>query len=150
MTYQFNKPDNTRWAVMAEEDLDATKLASEVLREAGFTPVCLNDGYEALDFTRSAVPELVITEIVIPRLDGLALCRLVKRDPALSITKVLVLSADGAKERALAAGADAFLPKPLDKPVLMQSVRSLTREPVSFRDVSRTRVAGAGAEVTNL
>lgn len=70
----------------------------------------------ALDRARLAPPMAILTEVLLPRLDGLALCRLIKSDAATeNITSVIVLSVLAAEERALTAGADAFMQKPLEQ-----------------------------------
>jgi two-component system response regulator MprA len=70
---------------------------------------------------------VVVTEILIPKLDGLALCRRVKAEPPIKDTVVVVLSLLSAEERARAAGADAFLNKPLLAEALTRTVEKLMR-----------------------
>lgn len=74
---------------------------------------------------RDSAPRIVITEILIPKVDGLALCRAIKKDPVLQATAVLILSILAAERRALEAGADAFLMKPLAERRLIETVRTL-------------------------
>jgi len=62
---------------------------------------------------------------LIPRLDGLALCRSLKADPVTQRVPILVISVLAAQERAQQSGADAFLAKPLEKTSLVASVRGL-------------------------
>jgi two-component system response regulator MprA len=85
-----------------------------------------DDGYAALDRARKSPPCAIVTEIMIPRLDGLALCRLLKADPATVHVPVLVLSVLAADERARQSGADAFLDKPLEKALFVASLLKLT------------------------
>ncbi len=75
----------------------------------------LDDGYAALDRARRSPPAALVAEVMIPRLDGLALCRLLKSDSSTARVPVLLLSVLAANERARQAGADAFLGKPLEK-----------------------------------
>jgi len=74
-----------------------------------------DDGYAALDRVRGSPPAALVAEILIPRLDGLALCRLTKGDSSTAQVPVLLFSVLAAEERAKQAGADAFLEKPLEK-----------------------------------
>ncbi len=85
-----------------------------------------DDGSSALDRVRSQAPSLLITEILVPRLDGLALCRLLKTDRATAHVPILVYSVLAAEHRARQVGADAFLEKPLEKRRLVASMRELT------------------------
>jgi CheY-like chemotaxis protein len=85
-----------------------------------------DDGRAALDQARRSPPAALVTEILIPRLDGLALCRLLKSDLATEHVPVLVVSTLAADERARQSGADAFLQKPLERKRLVASLRGLT------------------------
>ena len=88
-----------------------------------------DDGGAALDRVRTSPPAVLVTEILVPRLDGLALCRLIKGDPTTHDVPVLIFSVLAADERATAAGADAFLNKPLERESLIASLRDLTFPP---------------------
>ncbi|MDB4994005.1 MAG: Sensor protein [Myxococcaceae bacterium] len=85
-----------------------------------------DDGYAALDRVRKTPPAALITEIVVPQLDGLTLCRLLKSDPATQFVPILVVSMLASSERALKSGADAFLQKPLEKTRLLASLHGVT------------------------
>ena len=85
-----------------------------------------DDGYSVLDRVRKSPPCAVVAEIMIPRLDGLALCRLLKADPATAHVPVLVFSVLAAGDRARQSGADAFLDKPLEKERFVRSLLRLT------------------------
>ena len=86
----------------------------------------LDDGSSALDRVRSEPPSLLITEILVPRLDGLTLCRLLKTARETARVPVLVYSVLAAEQRARQFGADGFLEKPLEKGRLLASMRELT------------------------
>jgi CheY-like chemotaxis protein len=95
------------------------------LKEAGFGVTFADDGLQALELARRTHPTIVITEILVPKLDGLALCRRLKSDPGTSDIAVLVFSLLAAERRAQDAGADAFLLKPLSAQRLKEAVRRL-------------------------
>ena len=110
--------------LLVDRDPHIRRLIQQFL--AGVCAVELvDDGYSALDRVRRAPPALVITEILIPRLDGLALCRSLKGDAATQRVPILITSMLAAGERARLSGADAFLQKPLEKISLLGSVRDL-------------------------
>ena len=88
---------------------------------------CFDDGYSALEGVRRSAPSVLITEILIPRLDGLALCRLLKEDPVTEHVPVLVSSVLAAEERARRSGADAFLEKPLERRRLTASLTAVAQ-----------------------
>jgi CheY-like chemotaxis protein len=112
-----------------ERDPHVRELQRFFLEQAGYRVAFADDGLQALDLARQLRPAVVITEILIPKLDGLALCRRVKSDAPLSNTVVVVLSLLAAEGRARTAGADAFLSKPLLAEQLTATVRALTKSP---------------------
>jgi two-component system response regulator MprA len=106
-----------------ERDPFVRDLESFFLKEAGFGVTFADDGLQALELARELHPTIVITEILVPKLDGLALCRRLKSDPATRDIAVLVFSLLAAERRAQDAGADAFLSKPLSAQGLKEAVR---------------------------
>ncbi len=111
--------------LVVERDPDVRELESYFLSEAGFDVDFAADGAEALEQARALRPDIVITEVLVPKLDGLALCRAIKADPLLHSTVVLVFSILAVHLRASEAGADAFLMKPLAERRLVETVRQL-------------------------
>jgi CheY-like chemotaxis protein/AraC-like DNA-binding protein len=109
-----------------------TRLASQISQ--GLNEACrfveARDGEEGLRQAHETVPDLVITELTLPRLDGLGLCRGLKRAELTSHIPIIVLAAHGgddAESRALQAGADYCLSKPLSLPLLKNRVNDLLR-----------------------
>ena len=108
-----------------ERDPYVRDLEAYFLNEAGFGVNFAEDGFQALQLARDLHPTIVITEILVPKLDGLALCRRLKADAATRDIAVLVFSLLAAEGRARDAGADAFLLKPLSPQMLKEAVRDL-------------------------
>ena len=73
----------------------------------------------------STAPAIVVTEILVPKVDGLKVCRTLKSDAETRQILVLVFSILAAEDRAREAGADGFLRKPLNEALLVDSVRQL-------------------------
>jgi DNA-binding response OmpR family regulator len=111
--------------LVVERDPHVRALEAYFLNEAGYAVEFVSDGATALVMARDVAPQIVITEILVPKLDGLALCRAIKQDPVLRTTAVLIFSILAAERRALEAGADAFLMKPLAEQRLVETVRTL-------------------------
>jgi CheY-like chemotaxis protein len=131
-------PAGTGRAVIlcVERDPFVRDLESYFLTEAGFRVSFAEDGLQALEMARELHPTILITEILVPKLDGLALCRRIKSDPATSDIPVLVFSLLAAERRAQDAGADAFLSKPMSAQSLKGAVRELlARRPEGARAV---------------
>ena len=111
--------------LVVERDPHIRELESYFLNEAGFSVDFAADGVAALERARQLLPDIIITEVLVPKLDGLALCRAVKTDPKLQHIVMLVFSILAVQGRASEAGADAFLMKPLAEKRLVETVRQL-------------------------
>ena len=111
--------------VIAERDESVRKLQALFLERAGFVVEFFEDGEGALERSLREPPALVITEILIPKVDGLALCRRLREDPRTRDVPIIVFSILGAAQRADEAGATAFLRKPLVDSTFVPAVRAL-------------------------
>jgi two-component system response regulator MprA len=118
--------------LVVDRDAHVRRLLQRFLGEA-YAVEFSEDGYSALDRVRASPPAAVVTEILIPRLDGLALCRSLKGDPSTRLVPVLVTSVLMASERARQSGADDFLEKPLEKVSVLAAVRALTERATETR-----------------
>lgn len=110
---------------MVERDPHVRRLEQYFLEEAGYSVEFADDGIQGLEMARAQLPEILMTEILVPRMDGLSVCRALKADPATQHIFVVVFSILAAEDRAREAGADACLRKPLDQDLLIQSVKQL-------------------------
>jgi CheY-like chemotaxis protein len=111
--------------LVVERDPHVRELEAHFLSQAGYSVGFANDGIGALEQARKILPEIIITEILVPALDGLSLCRRLKADPQTRDIAVLIFSILAAGGRAREAGADAFLLKPLAEHTLVNTVRQL-------------------------
>jgi len=108
--------------LIAERDRSVRELQLFFLNNAGFAVEFADDGQGALDRARLDPPLLLITEILIPKIDGLTLCRLVRGDANLAGMPVIVFSILAAAARANDAGAAAFLRKPLVESTFLAAI----------------------------
>jgi len=129
MTESRGSPAGGATILVVERDPHVRVLETFFLNEAGYAVEFSDDGAAALERARRLRPALLITEILVPKLDGLALCRLLKADPETRGIRVLIFSILTASARARDAGADAFLRKPLAEQKLVETVRRLLAGP---------------------
>lgn len=113
--------------VVAESDRHVRRLVLHFIGSA-YVVEFADDGYAALDRVRRAPPAALVAEIMLPRLDGLALCRLLKGDSTTAHVPVLLFSVLAASERAVQAGANAFIAKPLEKQLFVSSLLGLVEK----------------------
>jgi len=111
--------------LIAERDQNVRTLQRHFLEQAGFAVEFADDGQAALDRALEDPPGLVVTEILIARLDGLALCRRLREEPSTRDVPVIVFSILAAAGRADEAGASAFLRKPLVESIFVAAVQDL-------------------------
>lgn len=111
--------------LVVERDPHMRTLERYFLESAGFRLEFVDDGIAALARARELRPHILISEILVPGMDGLRVCRALKSDPATSSIVVLIFSILSAEERAREAGADGYLRKPLNDTLLVQTVEAL-------------------------
>lgn len=118
------------YILLADDEPDLVWAVRHCLSSEGHEVATAYDGVEALALARRRRPDLMIVDIMMPRLDGLQVCSELRRDPGLAAVPVLFLTAKGAVEdrlRGLDCGADDYLAKPFDVRELQSRVRALLR-----------------------
>lgn len=113
----------------ADDDPAYLLLLEKLLRRLGCDLLHGRDGWEALVLFRLHRPDLVILDVAMPGIDGVAVCHEIKSDPTSRLTPVILISSSAGSEdhlRGIAAGADDFFPKPVNPERLAARVRALT------------------------
>lgn len=114
--------------ILVVEDVPVMLTVLRMRLEAeGFEVIAARDGIEALEQARDAHPDLVLLDLMLPRLPGERVCRELRSDPRTRALPIIVVSAragEAERLRALAAGADAILPKPYDVAALIGEIRA--------------------------
>jgi PAS domain S-box-containing protein len=108
------------------------KVARIALEGEGFAIRIATDGHAALDAIAAARPDLILMDIQLPGIDGLELTRRLKADPATRDVPIIAVTAyamKGDREKALAAGCDGYLAKPIDPIELPDIIRGLLASP---------------------
>lgn len=111
---------------MVEDDLDLVELLRFNLCKAGFSVTVAGDGSEALKKVRSLLPDLVLLDLMLPEVDGFAVCEILRRDAATKSIPIIILTAMSsqlAKVAGLAAGANGFLTKPFSSKHLLSCIQ---------------------------
>jgi len=95
------------------------------------------DGLAALEVARKERPDLILLDVRMPQLGGLDTCRRIRQDPALSHTRIIILTAadqESDRARGLAAGADDYLTKPFSPLALYALVKTFLPEVLTWPD----------------
>lgn len=120
-----HKPEQRALILVVERNPIVQRLERFFLEQADFSIEFTEDGLTALARTQELKPRIVVTEILVPKLDGLSLCRRIKSSPDTRDILVMIFSHLQAADRAREAGADAFLAKPLDEELLIETLEKL-------------------------
>ncbi len=117
--------------VLVIDDSNTIRRSAEMfLRQAGYEVILAEDGFDALAKISDYAPQVIFVDIMMPRLDGYQTCALIKQNPMLKSTPVIMLSSkDGVFDRARGrlAGSDRYLTKPFTKEALLEAVKQHAR-----------------------
>jgi two-component system, cell cycle response regulator DivK len=120
--------------LLVEDNADNRFIYSAMLRHAGYDVILASTGHEGLELGRTRAPHLVLMDLSLPGLDGLEVTRLLKADEATRGMPIVALTAHALpadRVRALEAGCDAYLAKPIAPPAVLAEVRRLIGPPVA-------------------
>jgi len=121
----FSVSNSGALILVVERNPVVQRLERYFLEQAGFDVEFATDGLAALARARELRPRIVVAEILVPKLDGLSLCRALKSTPETKDILVMIFSHLQAEDRATEAGADAFLTKPIAEELLIETVSKL-------------------------
>jgi DNA-binding response OmpR family regulator len=114
--------------LLVDDEPDALDILSFKLKEAGLLPVLARDGNQAIALARSERPALVVLDLMLPGVDGLEVCKILRRDPTTSALPIIMLTARAAEmDRVvgLELGADDYVTKPFSPRELVLRIRKL-------------------------
>jgi len=115
--------------LVIEDDPDQRSFLERMLGASGYRVVTVADGEAGLSAAAAQTPDVVVLDVMMPRLNGYQTCRKLKKDPRTARCPVIMLTAkDQAADEywATEVGADAFLSKPIDLPILLETLGRLT------------------------
>lgn len=116
--------------LLVEDDEDIQELVRYNLAKEGYRVVPVMSGEDALKALRSNQPDLVVLDLMLPGLDGLEICRLMKADPKAAHVPVVMLTAKGEEADVVAGlelGAEDYITKPFSPRVLLARIRAVLR-----------------------
>ena len=121
--------------LLIEDDADYSELISYRLRSAGYTVITASDGQTGLERARREQPDLILTDLMLPKLNGYEICSLLKQDLRYQKIPILVFSATKMQDRdahlAMECGANAYILKSLEPRLLVERVQALLSAPPS-------------------
>ena len=127
--------------LVVEDDLDLVELLRFNLTNAGFSVIAAFDGAEALKKARSMLPDLILLDLMLPELDGFAVCEILRRDSsttAIPIIIVTAMSSQLARVAGIGAGANDFITKPFSPKHLLSRIETLLTPLPCLETASKT------------
>lgn len=125
-------PDEKKSTILiVEDDLDTNELVSMILTDAGYRPICAFDGEEGLEMARKELPDVIVLDLMLPKLDGLEVCRQLMDNESTRSIPVIILTAKrelSTKLSSFVAGAKRFITKPFDAPELIGEIKRTLRQ----------------------
>ena len=125
-----SKPKTAPRILVVDDEPDAVELVEFNLTAAGFTVATAADGAQAVRSAHEQPPDLIVLDVMLPELDGLEVCKLLRRDPATARVPILMLTARAAEiDRVLGLelGADDYVTKPFSPRELVLRIKGLLR-----------------------
>jgi len=122
------EPDHNNRILIVDDDLQIQKLLKKIIVSKGYNVATASDGFEAGIKVMKFKPNLVILDLMIPKVDGFEVCKQIKENPDTAYIKIMILTGYPAKEnkeKSFNAGADAFLAKPVHKNDFIEEIETL-------------------------
>lgn len=113
--------------LVVEDDLDIQELLKNFLQEAGYEIALANDGIEAVSVFSAAQFDLVLLDVMLPKMDGFAVCEWMRRQSRVPIIMLTALSGEEEQIRGLDLQVDDYITKPFSMPVLIRKIAAVLR-----------------------
>jgi DNA-binding response OmpR family regulator len=116
--------------LIVDDDPMNRDILQTLLRAQGFATLAAIDGEEALAIATEQQPDLILPDVMMPKVDGIEVCRRLKSDPALPFVPIVMVTARSDSRDIVAGlevGADEYLTKPVDPDALVARVKSMLR-----------------------
>ena len=130
--------------LIVEDERDLVEVLQYNLEREGYEVAVARDGQDGLAKARSTLPDLVLLDLMLPVMDGLAVCRELRADPRTKSVRVLMLTARSEEVDEVVGfhmGADDYVTKPFKLKPLLSRIRALLRRPVGGGDAGETVTA---------
>jgi len=117
--------------IIIDDDPMVGELSKDLLTDEGYNVLLLQDSMEAIATVKANKPRLIITDIMMPGISGMEICKAVRSDPTLKDVKIIVVSGKSyqiEKQRAFQLGADFFLQKPYNVDTFSKTVKSILED----------------------
>jgi len=115
--------------LIVDDEPNIIFMLSHRLKQSGYEVITAKDGQEAFDVAKKEKPDIIILDLMLPKMNGYTVCGLLKRDTNFSRTPIIMLTAraqSSDKKQGEEAGADAYIKKPFKSEELLNIIEQLT------------------------
>ena len=116
-----------RKILIIEDELDIQELLAAYLRDAGYEIVIAGDGVEALAQFQQGAFDMILLDLMLPKIDGFGVCELIRRESNLPILMLTALDGEQEQLRGFQMEIDDYVTKPFSMPILLQKIRAILR-----------------------
>lgn len=118
--------------LVVDDEPQLTEMVRMRLEANGYDVLCASDGQEALNKARKEKPDLIILDLMLSKIDGYKVCRMLKFDEKYKNIPVILFTARAQEadvKLGVEVGAEAYITKPFDPPALLAKIKELLKEP---------------------
>ncbi len=122
---------DTKRILVVDDEEDLVVIISKALRYKGYEVITANDGQEGLEKAKTQKPDLIVLDLMLPKMNGYKVCGLLKKDTKYAKIPVILLTAKADAENIELGekiGADAYMTKPYEQDALLSKIKELIKE----------------------
>lgn len=113
--------------LIVEDDMDIQELLREFLKEAGYEVASASDGIEAMELFAKNKYDLILLDIMLPKIDGFGVCELIRKQSQVPIIMLTALGGEEEQIRGLDLQVDDYITKPFSVPILIRKIAAVLR-----------------------
>ena len=127
--------------LIVEDDMDIQELLREFLKEAGYEVMAANDGIEAMELFTKNKFDLILLDIMLPKIDGFGVCELVRKQSQVPIIMLTALGGEEEQIRGLDLQVDDYITKPFSVPILIRKIAAVLRRSSQTQEEGHKTIA---------
>lgn len=117
----------SKMILIIEDETSIQNIIKAFLEDAGYTVVLAADGLEGIEQFRANKPDLVLLDLMLPKIDGFAVCEILRKESRVPIIMLTALDDDDSQMKGFDALADDYITKPFSMPVVMKHIEAVLR-----------------------
>lgn len=127
--------------LIVEDDLDIQDLLKNFLQEVGYETTIARDGMEAISLFSSAHFDLILLDIMLPKIDGFTVCELIRKQSQVPIIMLTALNGEEEQIKGLDLQVDDYITKPFSMPILIRKIAAVLRRSSMIPDQERQTIS---------